>query len=210
MPKLDLKNVTLLTLTSNTINYSLNSIKHCMEFCDFGEVLFFTHQLGLKEDNIEFINIPEIRSRLDYSNLILKEVNKFINMEFVLVVQWDGTIANVNSWDPSFLNYDYLGAPWPWLNDMVGNGGFSLRSKKLFNLCETLYLTKEVTTNEDVLICEEDRWFFEVNGCKFPPKEIAYKFSTEYGNYDDNNSFGFHDWRCNNPFNLKTKIINGE
>lgn len=210
MPKLDLNNVTLITLTSNTVNYSLNSIKHCMEFCDFGEVLFFTDVLGLQQEGIKFINIPEIRSRLDYSNVILKEVDRFINTEFVLVVQWDGVIANVNSWDPSFLNYDYLGAPWPWLNDMVGNGGFSLRSKKLFSLCSSLYATKPVTKNEDVLICEEDRWFFEANGCKFPPKEIAYKFSTEYGNYDDNNSFGFHDWRCNNPFNLKTKIMNGE
>jgi hypothetical protein len=208
MPKLDLSNITLITLTSNTIDHSLNAIKHCLEHGNFGEVLFFTHQ-DFVEEGIKFIKIPEIKSKLDYSRVILTGINQYINTDYVLVVQWDGFIVNGDSWDPSFLNYDYVGAPWPWLNDMVGNGGFSLRSKKLVSLCDSFFKSQGVETNEDVLICEKYRWFFEINGCEFAPSELAYKFSTESGDYSTNNSFGFHDWNFNNPFNLKEKIING-
>jgi hypothetical protein len=78
----------------------------------------------------------------------------------VLVAQWDGFVWQHRMWDPAFLDYDYIGAPWPahltrgeqHRNHRVGNGGFSLRSRKLQQfLAEDPRV--EVTDNEDVVIC---------------------------------------------------------
>ena len=79
-------------------------------------------------------------------------LNNYIDSDFVLIIQDDGHIVNPHLWDNEFLNYDYIGAPWPnnkkWKNrfskydekvssniirnfnlNNIGNGGFSLRSK---------------------------------------------------------------------------------
>ena len=48
-------------------------------------------------------------------------------------MQWDGYAVNPGAWDAAFLDCDYLGAKWSWHKDAmrVGNGGFSLRSRRL-------------------------------------------------------------------------------
>ena len=55
----------------------------------------------------------------------------------MLIIQHDGFILNHKAWDNEFLNYDYIGAPVYWMGNKlieVGNGGFSLRSKKLLKI----------------------------------------------------------------------------
>ena len=53
----------------------------------------------------------------------------------MLLIQWDGYVVNPEAWDPAFLGCDYLGAKWYWHDDgmRVGNGGFSLRSRRLLD-----------------------------------------------------------------------------
>jgi hypothetical protein len=54
------------------------------------------------------------------------------------VIQWDGYVVNAEAWDPAFLDCDYIGAKWYWHDPgtRVGNGGFSLRSRKLLAALE--------------------------------------------------------------------------
>ena len=40
-------------------------------------------------------------------------LKEYINSEHVLVIQDDGHIVNPDIWDDNFLDYDYIGAPWP-------------------------------------------------------------------------------------------------
>ena len=59
-------------------------------------------------------------------------MKRYINTKFCLVTQWDGWVINSQKWNSEFLNYDYIGAIWPdYSSNQIGNGGFSLRSKKL-------------------------------------------------------------------------------
>jgi hypothetical protein len=126
-------------------------------------------------------------------------------------VQSDGFILNANFWDPKFLSYDYIGAPWPQklflqpdnaeLNmqrNCVGNGGFSLRSKEL--LLETAKIDFNSLTfptqSEDLIICHFLYDHFIDAGIRFPGPEIAARFSIEsqdalYGQ-DPMTVFGFH------------------
>lgn len=66
---------------------------------------------------------------------MIKELNKYIETSYVLIIQYDGFILNPDAWTDEFLEYDYIGAPWWYTDDCnVGNGGFSLRSKKLLEI----------------------------------------------------------------------------
>lgn len=138
------------------------------------------------------IPIPKITSPRDYSKFIVLELYKYIQTEFVLIVQLDGFVVNPKAWNPQFFDYDYIGAPWNWIPDevSVGNGGFSLRSKKLLDLCSTLDYNDSEPPEEDVFICRVKKNYLESCGIKFCPKNIASTFSVENNVYTG--QFGFH------------------
>src|ERR1700722_12124880 len=48
-----------------------------------------------------------------------------------LTIQYDGFVLDSDMWRAEFLDYDYIGAPWPHRGYAVGNGGFSLRSVEM-------------------------------------------------------------------------------
>ena len=110
----------------------------------------------------------------DYGEFAIKELYKFIDTEFVLTINDDGFIINPFMWDKQYLQYDFIGAPWGrdyhfrkkpigvteegWkvarTQNLVGNGGFSLRSKKFLEVSARCpaKLDKDVTP-EDVYVC---------------------------------------------------------
>jgi hypothetical protein len=147
--------------------------------------------------NIQFggelmINHSSINSRQAYSKFMLQELHKYIKTDFVLIVQWDGWVIDSTAWQPQFLDYDYIGAVWPWHPEgvRVGNGGFSLRSKKLLELtAEPKFVYKNL--NEDDLICHVNRDYLVSNGIKFAPEELARYFSYER-ELSNLQTFGFH------------------
>lgn len=120
--------------------------------------------------------------------------------DFALCVQKDGFIINPQKWDPLWLNYDYLGAPWPatWPNinkwdNLVGNGGFSLRSKKFVECSKRAYPLWNQTMNSDVFLCRVMYQCFMDLGIHYAPIPVADGFSWEAR--DDGikgKAFGFH------------------
>ena len=154
---------------------------------DFGEVLFFSDKALLPSEFYTPVLIHKIDSLASYSSFILNKLDDFIKTQFALIIQWDGFVWNPNAWTDKFLEYDYIGAPWVQHNNLVGNGGFSLRSKKLLSLTKTLNYSHE---REDVSICQEHRDELFKRGIKFAPYEIAYRFSVENEPYT--NQFGWH------------------
>ena len=120
-----------------------------------------------------------------------KDLNNYVDTDFVLIFQNDGFISDSSSWTEEFLDYDYIGAPW-WYDDEnnVGNGGFSLRSKKLLEILSNDSHIKE-TDPEDHNICRVyGDYLKETHGIKFAPESLARKFSVENGNFTS--QFGFH------------------
>jgi hypothetical protein len=134
-----------------------------------------------------------------YSMVAFNQLHRFTDKDHLLVFQDDGFISNPNLWNNEFLAYDYIGAPWShsysWSGPGrdVGNGGFSLRSRKLYDFCSTLPFING--WHEDGLICTYYRDHLKRNGMIFAPLEIAYRFSVE-NEFDDKhsieNTFGFH------------------
>lgn len=135
----------------------------------------------------------DVNSYSQFNNYMIKHLYKHVGSDYCLVVQDDGYILNSNAWTDEFLNYDYIGAPWinhHYIPDenKVGNGGFSLRSKKLINLCKDLSISEN--DNEDVVICQKNSEYLRSQGIKFAPIGLANIFSVEDGIYQ--NQFGFH------------------
>jgi hypothetical protein len=102
-------------------------------------------------------------------------------------------VVNPESWRDEFLNYDYIGAPWPLPNDNFSyrdiNGNLirqgnsvSLRSKKLLDVPIKLNLEWKPFhgfTNEDGFICVNYRHKYLEEGCEFADIDVAKYFSHE-------------------------------
>lgn len=219
--KINLQNTTLVTISSVDIELTLLSLVISNLNANFKRVLFFTSERIDQSylelfPQLEIIKIHPIKSLVEYSRFIIKELNSFIETEFCLVTQGDGFIINPQLWSEEFLNYDYVSAPWrkqshlvnsegktvdilDLTKNRVGNGGFSLRSKKLLELSSQLDFDHIKTTSlsEDLIICHYYYDWFKDQGIKFAPLEVAIKFSfeqpiEEIENFSWENTFGFH------------------
>jgi hypothetical protein len=159
---------------------------------DFGQVLLLSdHQPADLDDAIVWRPIERLHSRLDYSRFMLHDLAAHIATDHALCVQWDGFVVNGASWDPHFLEYDYIGAVWPHFRDdhNVGNGGFSLRSRRLLEACR--YLPADGPELEDIVIARLHRPHLAQQGIRFATEQVARRFSYER-TPRTGNEFGFH------------------
>jgi hypothetical protein len=133
----------------------------------------------------------------DYSEIVLKQLWTHIETEHVLIIQWDGMAVNADMWTDEFLKYDYIGSIWPWhpwTGFNMGNGGFSLRSRRLIDACRDteVKLGGMAGQNEDVAICVEHKKLLqEKYNIRYATTEVARQFSVE-NEWLGNKTFGFH------------------
>jgi hypothetical protein len=210
--KLSLPDVTLLTVTSVKIDETQAALLHCAEQINFGAVKMFCSALPTTPDpRIHYFRIPPINI-LGYSCFMIENLNAYVDTGHCLIVQSDGFILDAAFWRDQFLDYDYIGAPWPervaimppnsgWLQlgkNRVGNGGFSLRSKKFLEATSRIrYDTLSFPImSEDMVICHHLYEDMLAAGIRFAPPELAARFSIEspQGLYGQsiNSVFGFH------------------
>ncbi len=167
----------------------------------------------ISQQNIEFGAVKlftdhQMMSKSDYSIFIMKQLYKHIDTSHLLIIQADGFVVNADAWNDEWLNYDYIGATWLYKDGMnVGNGGFSLRSKKLMQIIATDENIKPLATPhnevlEDHCICRIYRDYLErTHGIRFAPAEVADKFAIEAygcsglpGANKYTGQFGFHSY----------------
>jgi hypothetical protein len=163
---------------------------------------------------------PGVRSdkipRLDYlaySRFCVESLHEFVDTDHCLCVQLDGFIVNPELWSPSFLDYDFIGAPW--LNKKnrpiepgrsVGNGGFSIRSQRYLREAGRLRwhrdwpgaaLPERHLGNEDYFLNVLHRDEMVERGIRFASEDLAMRFSIQSGDqlnrgHRIRNAFGFH------------------
>ncbi len=149
-------------------------------------------QEGIRFGEVKLIEIDWVKSIDDWNKAIIYELPKYIATDFGLLIHSDGYICNPSRWSRSWLEYDYVGAPWPFPLDnysyrtpsgriiRVGNS-VSLRSKKLMDLVATRPMEYHYgNNNEDGQICVWERDWLEEQGCKFAPLDVAKYFSKEW------------------------------
>lgn len=188
-----LPNITLVCI--DTVNYgaAINAIQKSLAQIAPAKTIFFT-DIGCDLQGIEVVNIKHLYSRKDYSKFVMKELGKYIDTEFLLLIQWDGYVLDSTVWTDEFLKYDYIGAPWIYVDGKnVGNGGFTLRSARLHEILANDDFILPMSLEDDA-ICRTYREYLEQRyDIKFAPEELAHKFSFEL-NRPLQETFGFHSF----------------
>jgi Protein of unknown function (DUF5672) len=132
------------------------------------------------------------------------EVPRHVTWSHLLWVQPDSWVLDAGRWTDDFLKYDYIGAPWPivpgndWhrlgyrVGSNVGNGGFSLRSRRL-----AVYLADRpddypLWLPEDDAICRVHRQRLKAEGFCWASWDVAARFSYEFSPPPPEGTFGFH------------------
>ncbi len=190
-----LPNITLCCIDNQYPNLGFDALTQSAKDCSFGEVIFFTHSGYTPPEhqipNLKIISIDKINDLISYSEFIIKGLNEYIQTSHALIVQWDGFITHPKLWREQFLEYDYIGAPWPTEKGLVvGNGGFSLRSKRLLSALQDKAIIAKHP--EDQCICLKNRQYLQdTYGISFAPGKLAEQFAFELQKptFD---CFGFH------------------
>ena len=218
--KITLPNVTLLAVTSVEIEQHQISLKISSQNIEFGAVKLLSSSLPKKKySDIEYISVAPM-SRSGQNRFLMKDLHKYFETSHCLYVEADSFVVNADLWKEEFLEFDYIGAPWPneihytphselsfgisspvvlnMKENCVGNGGFSLRSRKLLKTIAKINYdpSKFPLESEDVIICHYLYKEMIDNGIRFAPPKLAAQFSMEdvhhlYGQ-DVNSVFGFH------------------
>lgn len=194
---LELYDVTLVAVDCIQPEHACRALKYSSRGIKFADVLLFTSS-DLSCQGITRQQIEKLGSLGEYSRFMLRELLQYVRTKYLITVQADGFIINPHLWRSEFLDYDYIGAPWPatapWCSrSRVGNGGFSLRSRRFLELAAAL---DDDFEHEDVTITNTYYDYFVSHGCRYAPVEIAMKFALEAKipecEYSLNNCFGFH------------------
>jgi hypothetical protein len=185
-------NITTVIVDTQNYNLALNALINSTKNFPTKEVIVFSDQ-PKRWKNYSCRTINKIRSIEDYNHIILNDIVEHINTDFVLIIQYDGFVINPQKFTSEFLEVDYIGAPWNFYNyRKVGNGGFSLRSKRLCEAVKKYAYLRPPGQAEDYFICKEIGDLLEYrHGIKFAPRQLAEQFSIE-GQYNKNMPFGFH------------------
>jgi hypothetical protein len=183
--------VSLFLIDTCSPGLARNALRMCLEQHQFDRVVVFTDtpdQFG----GIPTVGIPTLNSQEAYGNFVIHHLPQFIETDFILIAHYDGFILNGDQFSPHFYHYDYIGAPWHWTENAVGNGGFSWRSKKLCLAAREVGVGISMKEPEDAFICREKRGILEQQyGCSFPDVGLASHFSFETM-IPRFRTFGFH------------------
>jgi Flp pilus assembly protein TadD len=191
----DLAGVTLACV--DTVNHALalRALALSQRGLRFARTVLLTDAIpaGLEAPpDIDVEPIAPLASRDDYSRFVLKSLVRHVDTDHVLLVQWDGYVVNPAAFDPAFLDCDYIGAKWYWFDDgmRVGNGGFSLRSRRLLTALEDPRI--ELAEAEDITIGRAYRPLLEREfGIRYASEALADRFAFEAA-YPAGLPFGFH------------------
>jgi hypothetical protein len=138
----------------------------------------------------------------DMCDFLLTGLHKYITTDVAILVHDDGYALNKSKWSDEFLDYDYIGAPWPsaftWTKPgrRVGNGGFSLRSRRWLDCASQLYRLPP-NISEDVWVNVTHLEHFTHRDCRIAPLDVAMRWSfehviEEYPKWTMKDSFGWH------------------
>lgn len=196
--KLYLPDVTLVAIDTVCHELTALAIKECLDQAQFGAVQIHTDDpLPFRQQvsGAAFVAVKRFPSPDEAMIHLWYEVPAHLATGHMLLVQWDSGIVCPSRWSPHFLAYDYVGAPWGWHGDHheVGNGGFSLRSRRLMRHVAGHRERFPLVHPEDDVLCRRYRPALERDGFRWASVDQALCFSFERSGFSGTEShFGYH------------------
>ncbi len=181
-------------MTSVDISATIQALEYSCRNIEFGKVKIISNIIPYNLPNyIIHQPIHPITSIDQWNYSVIYELGNYVDTEFAILAHADGFVVNPDSWRDDFLDYDYIGAPWPLPKDnfsfrdisgkiiRVGNS-VSLRSKRLIDLPAKIELEWKPFHgfyNEDGFICVNYRHEYTKRGLRFADIDVAKYFSHE-------------------------------
>ena len=195
MPRLSLKNVTLVVIETRAHELMRITAQELVDVIDFGEVLIYSDNFNaLRVPVASYHLVPDWPSKKEWEQFLWVGATPDIRTEFALMVQWDAGLFDPEMWSEAFLKYDYIGAPWYFEHGLnVGNGGFTINSRRLLRYIYDHQETFPMVPPLDVTLCRTYRPALEVHGFRWAPDPIALDFAFETVRPDPTSRhFGYH------------------
>lgn len=212
--KLHLPNVTLVAMTSVKIWETIQALRYSMKGVEFAEVVLITHRKPLfLPKGITYKHTSRLTDIDCFNYKMVYELGDYVTTDYAMIIHYDGFVVHPESWRDEFLDYDYIGSPWPMpkpgtkhcYHDIHGNlcrvgNSVSIRSKRLLEFPGQADLAWERDEdgfyNEDIFICCTNKHRFEAEGMKFAPIEVAKYFAHEHPIPEVQGiaPFAFHKW----------------
>lgn len=212
---LDLPSVTLLSIDTIDPLRTIKAMRYSLLQARFADAVLVTtpskFNIGMVKtiggkgriDQIT-VHFVEPGPRSDYERQIICDLPRWFQTPFCLFQEWDSAIINPSAWDSIWFSYDFIGAPWPYnFNEIgnppcteencVGNGGFSLRSLKFAKSTGEVFRKLNPSLNgllSDSWISRSAAPYLDRMGLWFAEEDQALKFSCENRFY--NGQFGIH------------------
>lgn len=190
--KADLSRVTLVSFDGDTCpELAALSLSDTLEQADFADVLV----CGPVQfsDEGRYIKTKKWVDRLDFGHFFWYELPEIVTTDFLLIVHYDSWIIDGSRWEPKFLDYDYMGAPW-WYDDDYNVGHGTLRSLKLMRYLAERKHHFPLEHPEDDILSRRYRPELEKAGFRWPHERVASRFMFECARPSpDSKHFMFHD-----------------
>lgn len=204
-------NITLVASDAPNIELTMRSLDICRAKCDFADTILFT-EAEVSPPPYTVVAMPQCNSRNENSLWWMANMHKYINTTHVLRADWDSWVIYPEAFTPEMLEYDYIGASWPWRkpHEQVGSGGFMFISKKFLEVLsrpEVLnHLAEQGRTNSSGLVAPNVEGDFALDdymcrgyrptlerecGIRFAPTKLADQFAYER-KQPEGPTFGFH------------------
>lgn len=218
---LQLPQVTLVAMTSVNVKATIQAMEYSMRGIDFGDAVLITHKkpFGLPK-TIRYSHTSKLTNIDDFNYKMVYELGDHIKTDYALIVHADGFVVHPEMWRDEFLDYDYIGAPWPLpkegdtttYRDIYGNicrvgNSAGIRSKRLMDFpkkanvpWEGEYAYGKMWFYEDGFICCKIRHLLEAEGMRIAPLEVAKYYSHEQmiPEVQGITPFAFHKWEGTN------------
>lgn len=158
--------------------------------------------------------VADINDINDWNYFIIYRLHNYVDTSHCLLIHHDGFVINPDSWNENWLQYDYIGSPFPLPTDdvsyrdpegnlvRVGNS-VSLRSKRMLEIPDKKHwdwVPFHGWYNEDGALCCMWRKDLEELGMKYAPFEEAIFFGRERQLPENKGitPFVFHKWEGEN------------
>lgn len=219
--KLQLPQVTLVAMTSVNVKATIQAMEYSMRGIDFGDAVLITHKKPFDlPKTIRYSHTSKLTNIDDFNYKMVYELGDHIKTDYALIVHADGFVVHPEMWRDEFLDYDYIGAPWPLpkegdtttYRDIYGNicrvgNSAGIRSKRLMDFpkkanvpWEGEYAYGKMWFYEDGFICCKIRHLLEAEGMRIAPLEVAKYYSHEQmiPEVQGITPFAFHKWEGTN------------
>lgn len=219
--KLLLPDVTLVAMTSVNVQATIQAMLYSMRGITFGDAVLVTDRKPWNLPKaIRFEKTSRLRTIDDFNYKMVYELGDHIRTDFAMIVHADGFVVHPEMWRDEFLDYDYIGAPWPLpregdtttYRDRDGNicrvgNSCGIRSRRLLTFPKEAgipwsgeYAYGRLWYFEDGFLCCRIRHLLTKNGMTIAPIDVAKYYAHEQmiPEVQGITPFAFHKWEGTN------------